>query len=306
MSRSTRSGPCPAASTAPVDLDLVALAHALLPAAPDRPLVATLVGVVTPPPATGSPAMVRADLPGPDPVATLLGFDAPGEWSAIGLCAPSTARILDDPRTTPGPGSLVHLLDRGGRAVTVTSIGVDVMEIGPRDVPDEGRVPDLCRRALGLSTAPPPPDMGTLVIDAWLGAIARRTLHQPGLSWAACVALHPGRVLLGDDPAFGSGEPTPAAMARATDLLGTQADWERYRQVCARGRGEPLSGLPPADAEWLDAGSFARWVLGEVPSWLAMMDLLEGALSAAAVDRLWATLGLCPAPTWPPTGQSRG
>ncbi len=306
MSRSTRSGSWRAASTGPDDLDLVALAHALLPAAPDRPSVATLVGVVAPPPTTSSPTIVVADLPAPDPVASLLGFDAPHDWRAIGVCAPSTTLVVDDPRTTPAPGAIVHLLDRGGRAVTVNSIGADVMQIGPRDAPQEGRVPDVCRRALGLGTAPPPPDMGMLVIDAWLGAIARRALAEPGLTWAACVALHPGRVLLGDDPTLGSGEPTPAAMARATEQLGTQADWERYRQVCARGGGEPLSALPPAHAEWLDAGSFARWVLGEVPSWPAMMDLLDGALSAAAVDRMWATLGLCPAPTWPPTGESHG
>jgi hypothetical protein len=99
----------------------------------------------------------------------------------------------------------------------------------------------------------------------------------------------------------GTAVTTPAALARRTAAFGQELDWDRYRQRCVEAGGTPFGELDAGTVAWMDAGTFARWLLGESMPWPTQMELLEGLLSPGACDRLWATLALCPAPAWPPT-----
>ena len=55
----------------------------------------------------------------------------------------------------------------------------------------------------------------------------------------------------------------PAAIARLTVTFGEQLDWERYRQRCVEAGSTPFGELDGHVAAWMDAGMFARWLLGE-------------------------------------------
>ena len=93
---------------------------------------------------------------------------APPEMWAIGLVTRARARSLADGRRVDG-ATFVHLLDRGGTSVSVLrGAGSEPVVTGPGPDRGEGRVPDLCRRMLGMPTPAPPGDMTAHVADLWL------------------------------------------------------------------------------------------------------------------------------------------
>jgi hypothetical protein len=285
------------------DERLTAIAHALAEAAEAEPAPADLVGLVDLrsigiEPAAGAPPdhIVLTAVADPDPVAGLLGTVAPPEVWAVGLVADARARFLDD-GTPVGATSFVHLLDRRGSSVTVLrGPGHDPLVTGPGTDLGEGRIADLCRRMLGLPTPPPPTDMTAHVVDLWLARATRAALQEPGLEWAEVVARNPATELA----VLTTATPTPAAVARRTRELGEQLDWERYRTRCIEAGGTPFGELDGEVLSWMDAGMFARWMLGETLSWSAHLDLLEGLVSPGAAERLRLTVERCPAPPWPP------
>jgi hypothetical protein len=241
--------------------------------------------------------LVLVTLTGDDPVASLLGFTAPPQWWAVGLLADGTSRDLDGSDRAPG-STFVHLVDRRGTSIhIVTRPGSETIVSGPGPVVTEGRTADVCRRILGIPTAPPPGDMTTHVIDLWLARAIRAALDEPGLDWPAVVSRNPAHQLA--VPLTTA--PTPAALARQTVAFGGQLDWDRYRLRCVDAGGTPFGELDADVAAWMDAGMFARWMLGESLTSEARMDLLEGLLSPGAYERLRATLDLCPSRAWPPT-----
>lgn len=278
------------------------IARGLFDAAADDPGPPDLVGVIDPSSLGAAPLrsarpdhLVLAALTDPDPVAQLLGFVAPAEWWAVGIVTGARARPLDGDGPTTG-ATFVHLLDRDGTSASVLSgPAAEPLVVGPQVEVVEGRLADACRRMLGLATAPPPADMTTHVVDLWLARVTRAALAEPGLDWPAVVARNPAHELT--DPS--TAVPTPAATARCTIAFGQQLDWDRYRLRCVDAGGTPFGEVDGDVAAWMDAGMFARWMLGESMSWTAHLDLLDGLLSPGAVDRLWATLALCPAPESP-------
>lgn len=288
----------------PLDADdrLAAIAWALHDVALGDPGPADLVGVVdlasigvVPEPGARPDHLVLAALDDPDPVTALLGRSSPEAFWAVGLVTSALTRPLDAADTADG-ATFVHLVDRRGVSVSVLGTpdgrtGTD----GPTAEPVQGRAADACRRMLDLPTAPPPPDMTAHVVDLWLARTTRAALEQPCLDWPSVVRHNPAH-----DLAPGTAVPTPAAIARHTVAFGEQLDWERYRQRCVEAGTTPFGELDGAVAAWMDAGMFARWLLGESMPWAGHLDLLEGLLSSGAADRLRAAVALCPPPPWPP------
>jgi hypothetical protein len=246
------------------------------------------------------------ELRGPDPVLELVGRAIPSNWIAVGLRAGAHARRGDDPATAHS-GNVVHIVHRDGTAVTVLSFpSVDRLILGPDTEIRDGRVPDACRRLLGLPTAPPPPSMTAFVVDSWLAVCAKTATLSPGLTWPEVVSLHPATA---DGmtspmpprterlrPGTGAEVPTPADIAAATERLGASLGWERFHAACLASRFTPCPNLSTDAAAWMDAGMFARWVQGELPSRELVLDVLDAVLQPGASDRVWATLGLL-APT---------
>ncbi len=114
------------------------------------------------------------------------------------------------------------------------------------------------------------------------------------MAWSDVVARHPGQHGLAADETA-----TPARVASHTVALGADLDWDQYRLGCAaRGTAPFGDELDAAVIEWMDAGMFARWQLGESLPRDEQMDLLDALLAPAVVDQLWATLALCGPHGW--------
>lgn len=227
-----------------------------------------------------------------DPIEELVGQTAPSDWEAAGVVTGARARLLDEPDRGTGHVTFVHLVDRAGLGLTLMGrTGEAPLRCGPDDQPMQGRAADACRRMLGLPTAPPPHDMTSFVVDAWLARVVDVALQAPPLSWSEVVDLHPG------SPPRGA---TPGSVARITASFGTELDWDRFRRACAQGEPPPYVSLDADAAAWMDAGMFARCLLGEMPPWESTLDLLDGVLTAEVSDRLRAAVSMCPAPPWPP------
>ncbi|MDH4170486.1 MAG: hypothetical protein OEW42_12945 [Acidimicrobiia bacterium] len=233
---------------------IASLIELLLQAQTDQP---TAVGVTES--ADGEIELSFRPLPGPDPVAELIGFRAPAAWAAFAITSPG--RLLDATDAPPAAHTvqMVHLLTREGDAFTSLRLDDQAGDAAIRAQP-EGRVPDACRRVLGQPTAPPPHGTARLAAGLWLDGILRalldRELDAPPLSWPACQAHLTPRPLTGDQLlAFGS-------------TFAERWPWAIIRRVAI---AQPILHLPDGAAEWLDDGSFARWVLGE----LAPLDELR-------------------------------
>ncbi|CAB4598504.1 unannotated protein [freshwater metagenome] len=226
------------------------------------------------------------ELDADDPVRSLLCRTVDDHITAVGICAPASTSKPGHASIESADQTVVHIVHRSGTALTVLSEQGSVRTFGPTTEPQHGRVPDACRRILGLPTAPPTDSMTDFVIAAWLEIIARVALQTPELSWHDIVALHPA----------GSSvvEPTtPTAIAHATKDLGRSLQWERFRKVIATVGGFPFGDSAMETAAWMDAGMFSRWAMDSLPSRSDAFDLLEAVLGPATFDRLWATIRFC-------------
>ncbi|HEY6534041.1 MAG TPA: hypothetical protein VIY72_17155 [Acidimicrobiales bacterium] len=247
-----------------------------------------LVGVV--PPFAGRPHQLDLQtLTGADPVEQLLGLVAPDVWCAVGLLTGGRARLLDEP-ASGSPGEFVHLVDRHGVSVS-TWHGVDgaTIEIGGGPRPVEGRAADACRRMLRLPTAPPPGDTSSFVVDVWLGRVVEVARAGTHLTWDDVVALHPAAVR----------SCTPAEAARRTTALGSRLSWSDIRLGFVEGEIESFAGIDSCIAEWMDDGMLARWMLGSVPPWSSLLEIIDARLPPAVSDLVIATVGMCPPVPWP-------
>jgi hypothetical protein len=227
----------------------------------------------------------RFPLDDDDPVPSLLGRTVKHEIVAVGICAPATAASKSD-ASLDTDQTVVHVVHRNGIAITVLSHPAGVRTFGPTTEPQRGRVPDACRRILGLATSPPTDSMTDFVISAWLEVIVRQALRTPELSWSDIVTLHPACNTVNEAP-------TPAIVAQATHDLGGALDWERFRKVIATVGGFPFGDSAKETAAWMDAGMFSRWAMDSLPSRSDAFDLLEAVLGPATFDRLWATIRFC-------------
>lgn len=212
---------------------------------------------------------VRA-LPSSDPIGSLYGFRAPSAWDAFGIVAPGTAQTLDRPDAAPRRVRVVHLLDRHGVEISMAKPeGTTAMIVDLCGAPDTaGRVPDTCRRVLGLPTRPPVARTAALWAVDWLDRVLAevlcRDLGAPPLSWPAVERLHRGR---------------------DADV----APWSILRRECAAGQ-LTIGGVTPAIAEWMDDGLFSRQVIAAYPELHELVadlaDLLSPDVWQQLVDRI--------------------
>ncbi len=235
---------------------------------------------------TDSNLVDRVELDPDDPVPSLVGRHVALDITAVAFCAPATVTSDDNPSPPSIEQTVVHAIHRSGVAITVLSTAETVRTFGPTTNPQQGRVPDACRRILGLRTTAPEDSMTDFVIAAWLEVIARYAVKTPGLSWPEVVALHPAQSSVGSDS-------TPAEVAEATECLGRSLDWERFRNVIATVGGFPFGDSAKETAAWMDAGMFSRWAMDLLPSRPEALDLLEAVLGPSTFDRLWATVRFC-------------
>jgi hypothetical protein len=213
-----------------------------------------------------------------DPIGSLYGFRAPPEWDAFGVVTSGTARpvgVGDD--RPPRAVRVVYLLDRRGDEVSMAKDASDTNDrhaarpmlvdlCGPPETC--GRVPDTCRRVLGLPTPPPSFDPASFWSIDWLDRVLtevlRRDLDAPRLSWSAVERLHRGR---------------------SSDV----APWAILRRECASGQ-LAIGGLSPSTATWMDDGMFSRQVVASYPELHELLadlaDLLPVEVWQKLVDRL--------------------
>jgi hypothetical protein len=211
------------------------------------------------------------------PFVALAGFRAPHTWQAIGVVCEGTARAMG---AAPPPGSVtpgdrvrvVHLVERTGRGIsTLRADAADEPVVTEWDGDDatalggsRGAIDDACRRALGLSTAPP--DAGTVELFAvmWLHDVLREAAGAAGrrrfAHWDELASRHPVYELLANEPVTTSTADLPWLGQRLSERM----PWSRVRALCATSGG-PMLGVPPAWADWLDDGAFSRLARGGLP-----------------------------------------
>ena len=202
-------------------------------------------------------------------------------------CTPRTAAVA-----YPVAARLVRSdATRRKLAVVVPRDGTAHIVDPCRDAPlpvsvDFGPVVDVGRRALGLAT-PAERSPPVVLLDAiWVERVLVATLdadigHRP--TWATISALHPlaGAAL------------TPSMLRDRRLSLGVE--WSPFRRR-ATGFDTAWPDLSPSLAEWLDDGSFARWVLGELPPTTPLLGDLAELLDEAVVADIDEALS--GAPRW--------
>jgi hypothetical protein len=161
----------------------------------------------------------------------LVGWTAPSCWTAAALVAPATAVGPDGVADI----ALLHLVTRGGHSVSGRQLDgqIDLLSDGT------GPVDDLCRRIIGLDTPPPDGPVRVFLDTLWLDRVLGVALDRP----------------------LGSCGPSPnqVLVLRPDDL-----DWSELRRRCVVG-SLVLTGITPAEANWFDDGSFARWAIRLMP-----------------------------------------
>ena len=258
-------------------IDLESLVDQLLRSSFDRPMFLAF---------DDTHLVEQIPLDADDPVPSLFCRIVDTHISAVGIYAPATLTGSSGRPTVSADQTVVHIVHRNGIALTALSQMESVRTFGPTTEPQHGRVPDACRRILGLTTAPPTDSMTDFVIAAWLEVISRVALQDPEITWSDIVALHPACNAI-SEPAL------PTAIAQATRDLGHSLDWERFRRVITAVGGFPFGDSGKKTAAWMDTGMFSRWAMDSLPSRSDAFDLLDATLGPATFDRLWATVQLC-------------
>ncbi|HEV3226374.1 MAG TPA: hypothetical protein VGZ52_06060 [Acidimicrobiales bacterium] len=205
-------------------------------------------------------------------VEALAGFTAPREWEAIGVVTEGNARHLVDPGVPRRRVRCVHLIDRAGTSASTLRLqGADATVLANDVHRPRGRIDDVCRRALGLSTLPPEAGSVELWARVWLERVLR---HAGGVAhsirWREVAEQHPAVALLVRDDEQWGDEPA-ANLTRLGELLAEVHSWPVLRLSCAAGEW-PVDDVPADLAGWLDDGSFSRWVLGGFPSLADLVD----------------------------------
>jgi hypothetical protein len=220
------------------------------------------------------------------PSGALLGLVAEPAWSIVGVRASGTLHHLDG----SGPSErtrTTYLVDRHGRDTALVRRGDHVVSLPG---PAEGTLPDLCRRVLGLATAPPPPTTSALWTAVWLDRIveawgdpARRAALTG--SWTEVALLHPATTTASADDVLALDDPLQLAALAAAHAAAHP--WQRLREEPGTVH-LPGSELTSDQARWMDDGCFARWALGAFPPPAALardlVELLEPSVVASLVE----------------------
>ncbi len=246
-------------------------------------------------------AVPPADLA--DPIGALVGLDAEPEWTAYGVVtsgrvhdlADEAGRFYGRARPVEQRARMGHFVDRSGAAVSYLQLRGEPRRTD--DSPAIGRVDDVCRRALGLATPPPAAPMDLFWAGRWLEdvlVVASRTAVAP--TWPEIARLHPAT-----HPSARAvtrpleREPGPTELAAAARRLSAAWGWEDLRALVVDGGARTVEGVTPAEAAWMDAGMFSRWVLADVPPLSVLRAALASAVPgpvAAAIDEALVAGGL--------------
>lgn len=203
-------------------------------------------------------------LDGAHPTEHLLGLTAPDAWHAVGIATHGHAyHVADrgDPDRRRHRVHVVTLLSRTGEhAHRIRADDAGIAAALSEEAP-VGEQVDLLRRVLQLPTDPPPCEASTYWSTEWLVRLVAE--EPPVLMLRDAFALHPAMQLLrGDGRRAVSHAPRDAEdVLRAFHRVAT---WPRMRELAAAERF-PVADLLPSDAEWLDDGSFARFLLNRCP-----------------------------------------
>lgn len=246
-------------------------------------------------------AVPPADLD--DPIGALVGRDARPEWTAYGVVtsgrvhdlADEAGRVYGRARPVERRARMGHFVDRAG--ATVSYLHLRGEQRRSDESPAIGRVDDVCRRALGLTTPPPTAPMDLFWAGRWLEDVlvtASRAADTP--TWPEIARLHPATHpsarAVSRPP---SGDLGPTALAAAARRLSAAWEWEDLRTLVADGGARTVDAVTPVEAAWMDAGMFSRWVLADVPPLAVLRAEVASALPgpvAAAIDEALAAGGL--------------
>jgi hypothetical protein len=235
------------------------------------------VDEVTPPaPLPGASGTAPDDL-----VGSLVGFVAPADWEALAVVVQGRSWLLDDTAADPRPVRLTHVVDRQGSVASVIRHAGE--EPQARADPGVGRLVDVCRRALGLATPPPPEDSTELWALVWLDNIVTRVARGERLRGLVAAAhAHPAVEMVAEhDPDLV--DEAVLRLVRLGVMLGHGRPWPKLRAACAAGEWL-VEGLSPEGAAWMDDGMFARWVMAEYPTADEYLAELVDLLPEAVVD----------------------
>src|SRR5947209_10172652 len=200
------------------------------------------------------------------PLNHLLGFTAPAEWLALGVCAEGWAASLDAGcRPSKAKGRMrmrsTVLVTRHGGVASGMRIAGEEFKL----MPDEGygTILDGLKRAMGIPTGPP---------------------EVPFVGWVARMLL---MLIIGDEPRGHRRVPwcqLRPSLERYKELA-DDGSWETLRSV-ARKRGGIIADPTPEDAAWMDEGMFSRWVIGGLPSFDYLLEEARKASTPEAFSQV--------------------
>jgi hypothetical protein len=228
---------------------------------------------------------------GPDPVGDLFGFVAPPAWSAFGVVASGRTRALSGPTPHPDADQAVLvglLISRRGQAAGLTWAPHPLDTSGESAI---GRIPDACRRSLGLATQAPQASVIELWATLWLERVLSEALAQPrARTWDEVAWSFPAFGVLSGSRSSSPSLDSVVAAGQAARVW----SWEDLRRLHAAGTVASF-GIDPADAAWMDEGMFSREALGGLPSLgdlvIELGDLLSPRLTGD-VERALQAWGL--------------
>lgn len=235
-------------------------------------------------------ALATADLA--DPIGSLVGIDAKRTWIAYGVVASGRVHDLEEEggrcygrrRPVEQRARMGHFVDRSGAVTAYFRL-----QDGPdrvSDAPSVGRVDDICRRALGLATPAPASPVELLWACHWLERVlVAASEHATEVATWPRVAAHHAAVARStgpDRPTSGSVDD----LVLAGRWFAEQTPWEALRDQTARGERH-VEAVSAAQARWMDAGMFSRWLLMDLTPLAYLREAVAEALPAdvaAAVD----------------------
>ena len=187
------------------------------------------------------------------PLDTLLGFTAPPEWQALGVCSEGwMAPMGSGKRPSQSKGRMrmrtTAIMSRADAVVVsgVRKAGED-FELMP-DGECVGMIPDALRRALGLPTPLPELPFTHWVAVMLFGLIIGDGGKHRRVGWAQ---LRP--------------------KLESYEAVGNEGTWDFMRKLATK-RSDVQVDLSPDVAAWMDEGIFARWVVGGLPPYDALLE----------------------------------
>ena len=238
----------------------------------------------------------------PDPVEAIVGFTAPPEWSAFGLVTRGRSRSLVDagprprvdPDVAPSPVRLAVVAARSGQVLSGLRTGDGPFSVHTEWGEPLGRIPDACRRVLGLATPSPDAPVEVFFALLWVDHVLAAALRRPGeLTWPEAAGLHFGAGLVAELVPAGHADLETMApddiLALGHTLARDQVSWGFIRRQAAR-QPVPTDLFHPEAATWMDDGMFSREMLGSFPAVPTMLESLAQVAVPEVVTSVERTL----------------